>query len=284
MPVSALIGQVDAPDLQIATFNIRRRMPPTLPRTADQWSARTPAIAAFLSTERPHVLGTQEVLPGQDRFIRAALGEDYRRVGHGRDADGQGEGCPLYYDGTRLELLSWHQSALSDTPESPGSHSWGNMTPRVLVGAVLRDRVTEARFLAINTHFDNVSRRSRVLSARTIRQLVAEQSLPAVMTGDLNSGEGTAPLVELFADGTLTDAWSIARDRLTPEWGTFPDYAAPRLGRKRIDWVAVTPDIEVRRAAIDTRRPGGVWASDHLPVQAVVRLPSAEPSVAPHDV
>jgi endonuclease/exonuclease/phosphatase family metal-dependent hydrolase len=273
MTDSALIGSVGAPGLHVMTFNIRRRVPRIASHGLDRWSVRAPAVRTLLATERPHLLGMQEVLPAQDRATSAALGHDYHRIGHGREADGQGEGCPLYYDSTRLELLSWAQQALSDTPETPGSRSWGNFTARTLVQAVLRDRATGVRFRAVNTHFDHLSRRSRVHSARLVRSLVTDQPLPAIVLGDLNSGAGTSPLTELFSEGTLTDAWAATRERLTPEWGTFPNYRRPRLGRKRIDWVAVSRGITVERAAINPRRPGGVWPSDHLPVQAVVRLP-----------
>ncbi|WP_440710796.1 endonuclease/exonuclease/phosphatase family protein [Herbiconiux sp. YIM B11900] len=267
----ALIAPVAAPDLHVATVNIRRRMG-MRPRSADRWSVRAPALATLLATERPHLIGTQEVLPDQARVLKAALGEDYRRIGYGRDADGQGEGCPIYYDGTRLELLSWSQQALSDTPDEPGSTSWGNRTPRIVVAADFRDRATQKRFLAVNTHFDNSSRRSRLRAAEAVRALVAGQGLPAVMTGDLNSGEGTTTLQVLLSLGELQDAWITAQTRLTPEWGTFPNYNRPRLGRKRIDWIVVTPDVTVERIGINTRRPGGVWPSDHLPVQAVLRF------------
>ena len=145
----------------------------------------------------------------------------------------------------------------------------------MLVEADLRDHATGVRFLAVNTHFDNFSRRSRVTAAQFVRLLVAERGLPAVVMGDLNSGERTAPLLELFADGTLTDAWPTAAERLTPEWGSFPNYRPPKLERKRIDWIAVTPDVRVERIGLNARRPRGAWPSDHLPVQAVLRLPDA---------
>lgn len=270
-----LIGPIAAPDLHLMSFNVRRRMPAIGPRTADRWERRSAALAALITAELPHVLGTQEVLPEQDRFIQAALGTGYRRIGRGRDANRQGEGCPLYYDSSRLELLGGAQQALSDTPDVPGSRSWGNMTPRILVWANFLDRSTGVRFMAINTHFDHISRRSRVRAAAAIRSLVAAQSLPAVVTGDFNSGEGTAPLVELFSGGTLVDAWNAAQTHLGPEWGTFPNYREPRRDRKRIDWISVTRDVTVERIGISTARPDGVWASDHLPVQAVVRFPAA---------
>jgi endonuclease/exonuclease/phosphatase family metal-dependent hydrolase len=271
-----LIGPVSAPHLHVMTFNVRRPIGRLPGRSPDVWETRRPALAVLLASERPAVLGTQEVVPAQSRAIRSALGSDYRAIGHGRGADGRGEGCPVYYDATRLELLDWSQTALSDRPFEAGSATWGNMVPRIVVQATFRDRVGSARFRILNTHFDHVSRRSRVRSAAHIRALVAAESIPAIVMGDLNTGEGSDPVDELLAHGTLRDAWSAARERLTPEWGTYPNYRQPRTERKRIDWIAATPDVDVVRVGMNDRRPAGVWPSDHLPVQAVVRLSSAE--------
>ncbi|GGI40095.1 endonuclease [Cnuibacter physcomitrellae] len=272
---SALIGPVEAPDLQVMTFNIRRRMPLD-PRPADSWSRREPAVAAVLEEARPTLLGVQEALPGQAAAVKRALGRGYRMLGHGRNADGRGEGTPLFFDSTRLRLLEWQQLAVSATPDVPGSRTWGNRTPRMLVRALFLDRVTSARFIMINTHLDNASRRSRFEGARMLRQRAESDGLPTIITGDFNSGEGTEPLDELFSDGALVDAWHAAARRLSPLWGTFENYRDPRPHRKRIDWIVVSAAIEVSAVQIGVRRPKGVWPSDHLPVQAVVRIPAPD--------
>jgi endonuclease/exonuclease/phosphatase family metal-dependent hydrolase len=285
MTESVLIGPVAAPELHVMTFNVRRPVTQLSSRSPDRWETRRPAVGALLSAERPSVLGVQEAMPEQAAFLRRALGGGYHSIGRGRKADGSGEGCPILFDSERLELEGWTQQSLSDDPDTPGSTGWGNMIPRILVAAVFRDRETSARLLAINTHYDHLSRRSRLRSAERIRSLVAAQSLPAIVTGDLNTGEGTAPIDALLGVPTgaerpvLADAWSVAAERLTPEWGTFPNYREPRYDRKRIDWIATTPDVEVRRVGINARRSAGVWASDHLPVQAVLRLPAAGEAV-----
>ena len=41
----------------------------------------------------------------------------------------------------------------------------------------------------------------------------------------------------------------------------------------RIDWVLASPGVEVLEASITATRPGGVFPSDHLPVQATMRVP-----------
>ena len=269
-----LIGSVEPPELHVMTFNVRRRMTHPL-RAVDRWSDRRSAVRELIATERPTLLGSQETLPDQAELIRDALGPDTRFVGYGRGGSAGAESNPLYYDSGRLELLEWRQSALSDRPDERGSVSWGNLVPRAVVTAVFRDRATSAEFVAVNTHLDHLSRRSRLRSAREIRRATAGRRLPAIVMGDLNAAAGSPPVRELLAAGALTDAWAAASDRVSPEWGTFASYRDARVGARRIDWILVTPTISVVTAGINARKIGGRWPSDHLPVQAVVRMPES---------
>ncbi|MBZ4486567.1 endonuclease/exonuclease/phosphatase family protein [Microbacterium sp. cx-55] len=273
----ALIGPVPPPDLHVMTYNIRRKMNGPLVRGVDEWRDREPRMQRLLRAERPTLLGTQEVMPVQLGALTAALGPTYRVIGHGRERDGQGEGCPILYDTDRLELLTWQQLALSDEPATAGSRSWGNLVPRIAVSAEFRDRVTSARFLAINTHFDHISRASRVRAAEFVRRRIAAQSLPAVVTGDLNADDTSPALRELFAGDHLVDAWETASVRVSPQLSTYTNYRPPRRFGTRIDWIAVTPRVEVRTIGINAHRIDGRWPSDHLPVQTVLRFPTDRP-------
>ncbi|MBW9111593.1 endonuclease/exonuclease/phosphatase family protein [Microbacterium trichothecenolyticum] len=265
-----LIGPVEPPALHVMTFNIRRRMTGLAWRRADRWRHRTPAVRALLGQEQPTIAGMQEVLPDQADAALAALGRRYRFIGRGHGRRGTGEGCPLFYDAERLDLLEWEQTALSEYSHEPGSRTWGNLIPRIAVTARFRDRATGRRFAVVNTHLDPFSPRSRLRSADALKAIIG--SGPAVLTGDLNAGPGSRTLREML-DGGLCDAWAVAEQRVTASVGTFVNYRAPRPDRARIDWILVTPGIEVERAAINTRVFGGVWPSDHVPVQAVVTLP-----------
>ncbi len=272
--MTELLGRVEAPDLHVATWNIRRRIEPTWP-PADRWRNRAPRLAALLQADPPHVLCVQEALPDQAHLVWTALGERYRRVGHGRGREGRGEGCPVFYDRTRLELLESEQLALSDTPHRAGSTSWGNITPRVLVRLVLRDRPTGSVFEVVNTHLDVFSARSRVRSAVELRRLAASARHPVIVAGDMNATPRSTAMTELFAGGVLVDAWRSADERRSAEWDTFAGYRRPRRRRGRIDLIAVTPDVSVPRIAIDTREVDGAHPSDHLCVRAVVRISGA---------
>ncbi len=270
---AAVIGPVAAPGLHVMSWNIRRRTGRFHPRVADRWHRRAPGVRALLHAERPTLLGAQEVLADQSHFLADSLGGGYGVVGHGRGPRGGGEASPIFYDTDRLELLDFKQTALSDAPHRPGSTSWGNLIPRVLVSARFRDLATTHEFLALNTHLDHLSARSRLRSARVIREHVLRLGLPTVLTADFNAGGASAPLVELLQDAALAETWESAEHHDSHEWGTFANYRAPRRDRSRIDWILATPGVRVLRAAINAQRHGGVWASDHLPVHAVVVLP-----------
>jgi len=270
--VSALIGAATAPDLHVMSFNVRRRMTHVVPRGPDLWSHRRPAVHRLLASELPTIVGVQEALPDQAQFIAASLGPRYKRIGRGRNAHQRGEGCPVFFDSGRLRLIGWRQLALSDTPDVPGSRSWGNFVPRLIVCASFADRATGLEFRFFNTHFDHLSRKSRLRSADMVTELVRAGETPVVLTGDFNTSVHTSPYERLTTDGLFADTWFRAEERLTEAWGTFPNYRAPKLARKRIDWVLATRDIEVIAAATNPARFEGIAASDHLPVSALLRL------------
>ncbi|WP_247647064.1 endonuclease/exonuclease/phosphatase family protein [Arthrobacter sp. E3] len=256
------------------SWNIRRRVRHLIPRPVDRWDQRAPAVEALLRAEKPTLLGVQEALADQAEFVARALGGDYRWVGRGRGPGG-GESCPLFYDAERLEMLDWQQAALSDHPTSPGSTSWGNVIPRIMVSATFVDRATARHFMAVNTHFDHLSARSRLRSAQAVGRLVSTGNLPAVVTGDLNAGVKSAPLRVLLEDGRLAETWDVSRAHESEEWGTFPNYKRPLRNGKRLDWILASPAFRVDRAAINAQLHAGRWASDHLPVQAVMVLREA---------
>jgi endonuclease/exonuclease/phosphatase family metal-dependent hydrolase len=276
-----LFGPVQPPALHVMTFNLRRRMDGMAWRRADRWRSREPLVRSLLRTELPTIVGTQEAMPDQAQTVLDALGPRYRFVGRGRMPRGRGEGTPLFYDGDRLQLLEWEQLALSEHPHEAGSRSWGNRIPRIAVGASFRDRASGTQFFFVNTHLDPFSTHSRVRSAEAVRSLVAAQSLPAIVTGDMNAGEDSPALRAFVSGGTLVDAWITAERRVTPAWGTNANYRPPRQSGARIDWILTSPGIRVTDAGINARPIHGGWPSDHFPVQALLELPRTSPASRP---
>lgn len=272
MADGVLVGPVDAPDLHVMTWNIRRRVAHLGSRNPDLWARRQPLVRRLLEAERPSLLCVQEALPEQAAWVLESVGAEYESVGTGRNADGSGEATPVLYDAQRLRLTDWSQLALSETPREAGSRSFGNLVPRAVVSASFVDRETGARFRVLNMHLDHLSAKSRVRSARLLRQLVEAAEEPVVLMGDANAGTRTEPFRILTGGGLLRDAWSVAERRLTEPWGTFSNYRPPRRGWRRIDWILASERVAVRAAGINAARFDGAAASDHEPVQAVLAI------------
>lgn len=276
MTDTPLIGPVEPPDVHVMSFNIRRRFPALAATSPDRWVTRRALLRRILHAEQPTVLGVQEALADQAHFVADSLGSHYRWIGRGRNASGTGERCAIYYDPRRLDLTRWSQLALSSTPDQPGSRSWGNRAPRIVVVAEFHDRATGRPLHVFNTHLDHLSRASRLASARMIADLAAtalrnDPDAALVVMGDVNADAGSVVHQRLMADGLLRDTWQVARRRLTPQWGTFTNYRRRRTGGKRIDLILVGPGVDVVSAGINAVRFDGAAASDHEPVQAVIR-------------
>ncbi|MET1051200.1 MAG: endonuclease/exonuclease/phosphatase family protein [Mycetocola sp.] len=271
MTDAAMIGPIDVPDLHVMTYNIRRRMARVANKSPDKWARRRPLLRALLERERPSILGIQEGLPDQVAFLAHVLGPDYAHIGRGRNADGDGEECTIFYDRTRLHLDGWKQRSLSDSPSVAGTRSWGNMLPRIVVSADFTDTATGIRFSVFNTHFDHLSRTSRARSAEMVNDLVEALVTPAIVMGDFNAGIRSLAYRTLTG-GRLRDAWTTAHRRLTPAWGTYNGYRKPKVGGKQIDFMFVTDTISVEEIGINVARFDGAAPSDHEPVQARLRL------------
>jgi endonuclease/exonuclease/phosphatase family metal-dependent hydrolase len=271
----AVIGPATGNQLHVMTFNIRLdRSSATQPGDPDHWPERRPILISLLERERPTLLGIQEAQYQQLSAIEEAL-PHHQLVGFGRKGGSHDEYSAIYFDRRRFELLEWDQFWLSDTPLLIGSATWGNTITRIVTWARLRDRNTGKELGFVNSHFDHQSENARVRSAQAIADLVDGPlaALPVVVTGDFNSPAVTSGAYRTLVDsGVLVDTWTAAARRVTPAWGTFPAYKDPVEGDRRIDWVLTREGIEVKKAAINTYREDGRYPSDHVPVQAVIRL------------
>ncbi|WP_462418441.1 endonuclease/exonuclease/phosphatase family protein [Kytococcus sp. Marseille-QA3725] len=278
-PASANTGRASHPVIgrsrrglvHVMSFNIRFDKEGTPPSSPDHWPTRRPAVTQLLRTERPDLLGVQEAEFTQLPALEESL-PHHRMIGFGREGGSKGEYSAILYDARRFTLLEWDQFALSDTPDVIGSATWGNSVPRIVTWGRFSDTETGTQLVHVNTHFDHESENARRRSAEVVAALRERfAGVPVLVTGDFNAlADESAPYSTLTA--TYRDTWHVAGERLTPRWGTFPDYEAPVVGEKRIDWVLATPGVRVLEVGINTARPRGVWPSDHTPVQALVRM------------
>jgi endonuclease/exonuclease/phosphatase family metal-dependent hydrolase len=271
-----LLGPAGGNDLHVMSFNIRYDPGGSLPGQADYWPEREPLITRLFEVEGPTILGVQEAMFHQLPSIENGLSEHHRAVGFGRNGGSQGEQSAIYYDSRRLTVQRWDQFWLSDTPQVIGSRTWGNTVPRIVTWGLFADNNSGKDLVIVNTHLDHRSEPSRVRGAGAIVSLMDtfETNVPTLLTGDFNSIAGKSSAYStLVGSGVFQDTWATARKRLTPAYGTFANFKEPVEGASRIDWVLATPEIHVLKTALNTFRVDGRYPSDHLPVQALVRLP-----------
>ena len=270
----------DLAPLRVMSFNALFATDRTTADDPGHWPHRAPAIEALLAAERPHLVGLQEMQEHTFGPVEQGLGQAYRRLGTATRGGSDGLINPILYDAGRLELVAWNQFWLSDRPREIGSATWGNAGPRVAVWARFRDRETGGELVHLNTHLDHVITQAKVKGAQLIADHLRQfhlLHLPALVTGDFNSVAGDSPAYEVLVEEFgLQDTWREAAERTTPGWGTFPHFGEVEVSDFRIDWILASPGVEVLEAAINAGRPGGVFPSDHLPVQASVRLPLTE--------
>jgi len=257
--------------LCVMTFNLRYA--DTTPPNA--WPGRRPIMVEMLNQTAPDLIGTQEGLQGQLQDLAADL-PDYNWAGVGRD-DGRagGEFMAVFYRKSRLEALATNHFWLSDTPEIPGSATWGNRNRRMVTWLKFRDRDTGGEFFVFNTHFDHQVQSARENSARLVRQRVAlfPTNLPVLLLGDFNApAETSRPWQILTAGDFFTDAWKTAATWSNDGIGTFNDFQPGLRSGPRIDWILTRGGVAVERVETVTFSRNGQFPSDHFPVLARLKL------------
>ncbi len=224
----------------------------------------------------PDLLGTQEGLDSMETFLRQQLG-DYTFLGGGRsDGKLRGEMCGMFFKTARFDLLDSGNFWLSNTPEQPGSHAWGEIFPRMVTWVKLRPRDGGPPFCWFNTHFDAWNRHARAESAKLLRDRILQiaGAMPCVVTGDFNAAPDSAPHRPLLASA-LHDVFRTAQPVATRQEGTVHFFTGWRGGR-RMDWILASAHFQTIASEIDHMRGPGCYPSDHFPVTATLRA-SATP-------
>lgn len=260
-------GDFGAQGLQVMSFNLRLD---TKNDGANAWPNRKEFLASQVTYHAPDILGTQEGLPHQIDWLAEHL-TDYAYVGEGREGGHKGEYSALFYNRHRLSVKQSGTFWLSPTPGEV-STGWDAALPRIVTWARFSERSGEKDFLAFNTHFDHQGALARLNSVDLILGMIDslnKDKLPFVVTGDLNLTPDTAPLQKMAA--SLTDAYLAAPVKLGPA-GTFNGFNHSVPASRRIDYVFVSPGVEVVRYATLTDAVEGRYPSDHFAVTSTLHL------------
>ena len=287
-----------APQVRVMTYNVRYSAGDR--KSLDNnWKARRDDFARMVEQENPDVVGFQEVLPDQRKWLETRF-PAYAFIGEGRDADRvHGEASPVAFRRDRFEAVTNGTFWLSETPDVPGSKSWGTAIQRICTYAVLKDKATGGTFSFANTHTDHKSEEAREKGMLLIIERMKDfgRGAPVVLVGDHNCLEYEKPAKAVSK--LLTDAIYLSQTPPQGSWRTFNFWSwhekelsivealkkpveqrsipGDKSDMKRIDYIYVSPGTTVLdyRTVSDTRPGTRLYPSDHFPsVATLVMAPS----------
>ncbi len=263
-------------DYRVMSFNLRTAI---FIDAQNHWNHRKDLVVKSIKKFSPDLLGTQECQASQARYLIDQL-PGYHFVGAGRD-DGKagGEMCGLFFRSDRFVKLDEGHFWLSETPDKPGSKSWGSSYRRMVTWVRLAPRDGAKRaFYFFNTHLDNSSQLARVQGAWLLRRKIDQiaDGRPTIVTGDFNTDSGTTPYQLLVRGpqdwrGYLIDSYRQTNPVPGLNEGTRHKFHGKTSG-DRIDWIITTSNFTTVDAGIDRTKYNGQYPSDHFPVTAVFRL------------
>lgn len=248
--------------LKVMTFNIRL---PLASDGANSWDNRRDFAAAVIGKASPDIIGTQELHKAQGDELVARLPR-YAWFGIDRRGGHADEHMGVFYRRDRLKIVDSGNFWLSDTPEVPGSISWGHPYPRMVTWAQFETVRGHQRFFLFNTHLpyraEDGAARARGAALLLARIEAIAGNAPVVLTGDFNTTPDTD--VHALLTARLSDAWLTAKRRSGPA-ETFHNFTG--MADRRIDWI-LTRGFTARRVTVLTDHRGVLQSSDHFPVMA----------------
>ncbi len=231
------------------------------------WFYRAPFTVQTLINSNADIIGLQEAMHIHYDCIKEALG-GYGSFIEYREECENPEGCPIFYNLSKFELLDKGSFWLSETPDRI-SISWGAACYRICSYAILRQKSDGKELAVFNTHLDHVSEEARVKGIRLILKKLEEfGGMPCIIMGDLNDFENSVTYksaTELFDDAKYKtdDSDSGATYH---EWGELPDY-------ENIDYFLISKSgIEVLQYRVIRTTYDGVYPSDHYPIMIKIKI------------
>ncbi len=270
--VSGCGGRSDRDAVKVMTFNIRYNNPQD---SMNAWPNRASLVTRFIKEEKPDLLGMQEVLLAQYEYLDSVL-TGYVSVGVGRtDGAKAGEMNPVFFKKERFDITRTKTFWLSETPEVPGSMSWGSSLPRIVTWMELVDKITHQHLFYFNTHFAHDSDSARVMSSKLLLAKVDSISsgFPFIISGDFNMLPtsrgykiltGPAESIPLFRD-----SFDISERNPSGPMYTFNGFT-DKQGTGRIDYLFVREGMKVLEHRTLINKEHKIYISDHWPVEAVI--------------
>ncbi|RLD76663.1 MAG: endonuclease/exonuclease/phosphatase [Bacteroidetes bacterium] len=253
-------------DIKLMSYNIRYDNPKD---GENAWPNRKEALVNQILFYEPDVIGTQEGLEHQIKFIDKNL-KEYKYVGVAR-ADikekGKGEFSAVFYNSYKYEELKSGTFWLSKTPEKP-SRGWDASLNRICTYILLQNKESGVEFWVFNTHFDHKGKIAREKSAELIIKKIKrinKKNLPIFLMGDFNLQPDESPIQ--FITKHLNDSKTKCTQAPYGPVGTYNGFDVCKKPKRRIDYVFMSKNnIIIKKYAVLTAVKDVKYPSDHFPV------------------
>lgn len=255
MALAACSGSKSATDkaqeanINVLSYNIHHANPPSSKDKID-----IPAIAKVISDVKPDVVALQEVDVHTDRSGKDLHeAEELARLSGMKSFFAKG----IDYGGGEYGIAILSRYPILETKRYPLTTVAGtNGEPRVLATALL-ELPGGRKVLMACTHLDaQRGDTNRSVQIKELTEILSKQPYPVIVAGDLNAPEGSSVI------NTLDERFQRSCEHCA---FTIP----VENPRRCIDFIAFTPGKfeTVSHTVIQEK-----YASDHLPVNAVLRL------------
>ena len=249
-------------DIKIMSFNIRYD---NVGDGKNQWCYRKDHVFDLVKKYSSDFVCFQEVMLHQYIGLEHNL-LNYKALGRSRDASTQtGEACPIFYLHQKWQWLENETFWLSETPNQPGSKSWGAPLPRIATYTKFESKINKEQIIIYNTHLEYTSEPIRVKNTKVLLAHIEKNFspvIPLVVTGDFNANPKSEPVSMLLQ----------SKLGLQDSFKNFPDIYHARTfhgwnndtSTGKIDFIFANTSVESASIIQDTYN--GNYPSDHFPI------------------
>lgn len=247
----------------VMSYNLRYNNPKD---QENWWEHRKSEVAEMISYYAPEILGIQEGLNSQVKYLDSTL-LGYNYIGVGRDDGKQkGEYAAIFYKTESMTLLASKTYWLSETPDRV-SVGWDASMERVVTFGKFLDKRSQDTLYVFNAHYDHKGKVARKKSTELILSVMDTMGIAdkkVLLMGDLNSEPNNEP-IKLFKT-QMVDHYNQKGVITYGPTGTFHGFDTQGTLNKRIDYI-FTKNVNAKAYIhIDDRRKNNLYLSDHLPV------------------
>ena len=230
------------------------------------WFVRAPLLIENLRSAEPDVICFQEVTAiHYSYFMRTLSG--YDSVIRYRDLiPVLSEGCPVFYNTNRFDLVKSGSFWLSETPERM-SKDWNSGSYRICSYVVLSQKTDGKQFAVFSTHLDNESDEARINGVNVMLDKLREfGDIPAIFAGDFNTTESG------LAYKAVTEVLDDAKYRTGDSDSGATYHAYGREGVSLDYFMISKTGINVEQFRIIRTDYDGVYPSDHYQIMMKMTL------------